>query len=886
MNRLRSAFALFTGLFRRSSMEERMATERQFHIDMATERHLREGKPADEARRLAMVEFGARERFAEEARDEYRSHFAEELMQDVRYALRSLRHSPAFTATAVITLVLCIGATTAMFSVVHAVLLRGLPYPEPERVAVLCELNNEDRAERPCNSLNPGNVMYFRQTSKTMSAIGAMREARISIGAAGLETVPALARVANAAVFHVIGARAAVGRLYTPAEDTAGGPNVVVLSHAFWRSQFGGDSAVVGRTVRMNTFEYNVVGVAAPEATIFDPVDVWLPMRFQPSQLTSPGRSLRAVARLRDGVDMAAADAEVRAMAAARAQDVPQVNTNWSAFALPLRERLVGDTRQALWVLLGAVAFLLLIACANVANLQLVRAASRQREFALRISLGASPARVVRQLLTENLVLAGVSAILGVALAVKGTAALVALVPDGMSLQSLSGVSVNGTVLAFAAVIALGTGILFGVAPAWQATHSDVQAVLKDGGRGTGGASRASGRLRSGLVIAEVSLALMLLAGAGLMVRSFSALQEVKLGFDPARVLTASIVVPRAVYRSDTVVVDFIRNTEARIAANPTVEAVGAISFLPMSGNRSASGFNVEGRPAAAAGAEPTGDMRAVTPGYFKAMGIDIVAGRGFSELDGFSSPKVGIVSETLAKTMFPGENPVGRFLLYEWGPMERVEIVGVAADVHHDAVDKAPYMEIYRPLPQFVYSGVSLVVRGKGEVAQAEQLAAPMRVAVREVDPNVPLALMRSMDDLVARSLGRSRLSTALFTLFGGLGLILAAVGIYGVMSFNVEQRRHEMGVRMALGASAGMVRGLFVRRGARLAAIGIVIGVVGGLAATQLMSKLLYSVSPGDWRTFVATAGLLGGVAIIASYLPARAATTISPVRALRGE
>lgn len=881
LRRLRSALALLTGRFRRDEMESRMSDETRFHIEMATERHVRSGLLPDEARRLALVEFGPRDAVAEDARDEYRSRHVEQVVQDVRYALRNLRHSPSFTVTAVFTLVLCIGATTSMFSVVNAVLLRDLPYPQPDRIAVLCELNNEDLAERPCNSLNPGNVMHWQRTSRAFEAIGAMRDARVTIGIPGDEPLSAMARVANASVFQILGASAAVGRLFTVAEDVEGGPDLAVLSHAFWRTQFGGDSSVIGRTVHLNTFPYTVVGVAARDVGIHDPVDLWVPLRFQARQLTAPGRFLRGIGRLRDGVTIVQAEDELARMAADRARELPESNANWTAYAMPLRERLIGGSRRVLWVLLGAVGFLLVIACANVANLQLVRAAARQREVALRISLGASPGRVVRQLLTEGLVLSIVASALGFALAIKGTSALVALVPDDMAIHSLERVKPDGMVLAFTAIVAAVSGILFGMVPAWQATRTDVQGVLKDGGRGSGGASHASARLRAGLVVAEVSLALMLLAGAGLMVRSFSALQDVRLGFDPANALAARVTVPRAVYQTDTQVVNFFRDAEARVAASPGVRSVGSISFMPLSGDRSSNGFNVEGRPPAALGAEPDGDMRAVTPGYFDAMGIAITRGRGFTTQDGFGTPKVGVISETLARTMFPAENPIGRFLIYEWAEMERVEIVGVAADVHHNAVDKAPFMEIYRPLAQFPYSAMWMVVRGTGDAAM---LAQPMRDAIRAVDRNVPLAQVRPLAMMVAESLGRSRLSTALFALFGGLGLVLAAVGIYGVMSHTVQLRRHEMGVRMALGASPGSVRGLVVKRGARLALAGIALGTVGALAATRLMTKLLFDVRPGDPRTFLATAAILGAVALLASYIPARAATTVDPMAALR--
>jgi putative ABC transport system permease protein len=442
---------------------------------------------------------------------------------------------------------------------------------------------------------------------------------------------------------------------------------------------------------------------------------------------------------------------------------------------------------------------------------------------------------------------------------------------------------VDWRVLLFTAAVAIGTGVVFGLAPAYQATRTDVQETLKEGGRGGSTVSRSSARLRSALVVAELSLALVLLAGAGLMVRSFAALQRVRLGFEPAHTLTANLMLPRRKYPNDTMRLGFFHAAEARIAALPGVTAVGSISYLPLSGERSASGFNVEGQPPAEHGAEPVGDMRAVTPGYFKAMGIAIKAGRGLAETDLAESPAVGLVSETLARKFWPRESAVGHYLLYEWNGHERVEIVGVAADVHHDGPEKQAYMEIYRPLAQFPYSGMSLVVRGNGDPSA---YAAPVRSAIKEIDRDLPVAQVRTMDELVAHSLGRTRLSTALFGLFGVLGLVLAAVGIYGVMSYTVQQRRHEIGVRIALGARPGEVVALVMRRGALLVAAGVAIGTTGGLVATKLMERLLFGVTPGDRGTFVAIAALLGAVALFASWVPGRRATRVDPVAVLRGE
>jgi len=865
---------------RRAAMETRVSDEMRFHLDMAIEQNVRAGMSPEEARRTALLAFGGRDRWTEAARDEYRSRYVEELAQDVRYGARALRRSPTFAIAAVATLALSIGATTSMFSVVNAVLLRALPYRDPARIVVLCEHNTADVEAPACNSLNPSNFLYWRDASRSLESLGAFVDVGASLIGANREPVAVQARLANASVFSILGARTTAGRLFTEAEDVPGGPNVLVLGHAFWQRYFGGDSSIVGKQVVMNARTYTVVGVTAPGFGLYAPVDIWLPMRFTAEHRTAGGRYLHGVARLKPGESVERASREMALLAA---RDVPAIDANWSALVMPLRENLVGGSRRALWILFAAVGFLLVIACANVANLLLARAADREREVAVRISLGASPTRIVRQLVTESVVLSLVSAVLGLAIAVKGTQLLVALVPSGMSAQSLSSVSIDWRVLAFTVGVALVTGVAFGLAPAVHAVRGDAQESLKSGGRGGSSVSRSSARLRNALVVAEMSLALVLLAGAGLMVRSFAALERVPLGFDATHVLTARVSLPSGRYRNDTLTLAFFRAAEQRVAALPGVSAVGAISFLPLTGQRSSSGFNVEGRPAAAPGAEPVGDMRAVTPGYFKAMGIAIVAGRAVEETDAAGTAAVAVVSETLARTFWPNESAIGHYLLYEWYQNERVRIVGVATDVHHGGPGEAPYMEIYRPLAQFPYSTMTLVVRGAGDPAS---YAAPLRAAIRSVDPGIPVAELRTMNELVAQSLGRTRLSTTLFGVFGALGLLLAGVGIYGVTSYTVQQQRHEIGVRMALGARAGDVVGMVVGRGAQLVLAGLVVGTVGGLLGARLMEKLLFGVTPGDRTTFVAIAVLLGGVGLLAALVPAWRATRLNPVVVLRGE
>src|SRR5919202_3561974 len=471
----------------------------------------------------------------------------------------------------------------------------------------------------------------------------------------------------------------------------------------------------------------------------------------------------------------------------------------------------------------------------------------------------------------------------GLVLALWGTSALLALIPKDLPVPAIADVTIDWRVLAFTAALAVLTGVAFGLAPALHAVRGEVHEPLKEGGRSGLAATRASGRIHGVLVVIEVSLALILLAGAGLMVRSFAELHRVRLGFEPHNVLTAEVSLPHVKYGSDTAQVAFFREAEARIAALPGVKDVGAISFLPLSGERSSSSFTVEGQPTPPPGQEPDGDMRAVTPGYFHAMGIPIKAGRALSEQDGAQSPEVAVVSETLARTFWPTESAIGHYLLYEWDGNHRVQIVGVAGDVHHGGPSAEPFMEIYRPLAQFPYAEMTLVVR---TVTSPMSLATPVREAIRSLDRDQPVAQLRTMDDLVSESFGKTRLSTALFGLFGVLGAVLATVGIFGVMSYAVLQRRHEIGIRIALGAQPRDVLAMVVGRVAYLTGVGIAGGLLGALVLTRLMRTLLFGVTPGDPVTFGWIVLILAAVALLASYVPAYRATRIDPMLALRNE
>ena len=802
--------------------------------------------------------------------------------QDLRYAIRGLARSRTFTIVAVLALAIGVGANTAIFSVVNAVLLRGLPYQQPDRIVMLWE-HNLTREVPLHNVVSPANFLAWQDEAKSFQAIGAWSDAEGAVTGGNQEPVSVQLRYASASIFPVLGVKPMLGRAYTRDEDVPNGPLLAVISYDFWKQRFGGSSSVLGTRFRFKGLPITVIGVMPSDFRFFDPVKIWIPAQFDNADRAFSGRFLHVVGKLKPGVTLAQANAEMRVIAQRRALRLPQMDANWTANVQPLRDALVGDVRPGLLVLLGAVGFLLLIACANVANLMLARAAGREKEFAIRASLGARPARLARQLLTEGVVLSVAASLLGVALAVLGIHAIIALIPKGFPAPSIADVAIDGRVLVFTLVIAILTGIAFGLVPARAASGAVLQGALSEGGRSNTGAGRATARLRGALVVAEMALAIILLAGAGLMIRSFSELNSVHLGIKPEHALTAEIALPTTKYKSDTSQVAFFNETESRISALPGVRAVGSISYLPLSGQRSTTTFTVAGRPRPPRGQEPAGDMRAVTPGYFRAIGIPLKKGRTFTDADVAGRPDVAIIGETLARTYWPHQNPIGQYLSYEWDKDTPVQIVGVAGDVHDAGPDKDPYLEIYRPLAQFPYAGMTLVVRTAGDPAALEM---GVRRAVRSIDADQPVTKLETMDALVAESLGKSRLSMMLFGLFGIVGLVLACIGIYGVMSYGVMQRTREFGVRMALGARPSDVRDLVVRGGAMLMLAGIVIGVAGALALTRLMSSLVFGVTTTDPVTYLSSVVMLATMALLASYIPARRATQVDPATALRNE
>jgi putative ABC transport system permease protein len=806
------------------------------------------------------------------------------MLADLRYALRALRKSPGFTLVAALTLALGIGANSAIFSVVNAVLLRPLPYRAPEQLVTVSHYYPSlNGLEAPVSG--PGFVDY-RDRTRAFDAVAVETAWRPNLTGRGDPERLTGARVSGR-FFAAVGVPAALGRTLRPDEDDPGRERVVVLSDGFWRRRFGGDRAALGQTLTLNGEPYEVVGVMpAGFRDFFVPqAEFWRPLALTAEQLTA-GRTnewLSLTARLKPGSTIEQARAEMRTLAGQLKQQYPDAYPpDWSLTVTSLHERGTGQVRPALLVLFGAVGFVLLIACANVANLLLARAAGRSREVAVRAALGAPRRRIVRQLLTESVVLALGGGLLGLAVAQFGVRALGALNPASLPGDAIS---LDAPVLVFALVLSVATGLLFGVAPALQVSRAALQETLREGGRGAAG-DRGAQTVRRGLIVAEVALALMLLAGAGLLVKSFARLQGVSPGFDGRNVLTATIALPDAKYPRDTQQVAFFDQLLPRLAAIPGVEAVGTASSLPLTGASWTGTFTVEGYDPPANQPGPWGDIRLIGGDFAGALGVPLRRGRLFTERDGPGAPRVAVVDEQMVRRFWPNENPIGKRLAFgaaEGEETEWMEVVGVVGHVRQQGLDDDAHVQLYLPYRQQGGGGMAVMVRTSGDPLRAVPL---VRAAVQAVDRDQPISQVRTMDEILTNSVGRRRLTTVLLAVFAGFALMLACVGLYGVTAYAVTQRTREIGVRMALGAAGPQVVGAFVRDGLRLVAVGLAVGLVGALGAGRLIASQLYDVRPGDPATLAVTAATLAVVAVLASYLPARRATRVDPMTALRSE
>jgi predicted permease len=883
MSILHALRARLRALFHPSAADRSLGAEIQFHIELETEKNFRLGMSRDEARRRAVAHFGGVQRVREEHRDVRPMRWLEDAVADARFGLRTLRRAPALGIAAVLTLALGIGANVAIFSAVNAVVLQPLPLASPDRLVMITEENPEKHWHLQTDA--PANVLDWKSGVTDFADIMAYADflgTQTLTGRGDPQPVQTIYVTGN--FFSVVGARAAIGRTFV--DDETWQPNALaVLSDRGWHSRFGGDSSIVGKTITLDGREFQVVGIMPPGfAFPFENGDLWRTIGWTPANRGSDGfrraHWVRAVARLKPGVSFAHADAQLQSVVSRLKRDYPGTNKYMGAAMWPLQSFLVGDTRLPLLLLLTSVALLLLIACANVGNLLLVQAAGREREAALRLALGAGRGRLMRQALAESLMLSALGGVLGFAVGWAGTRALVRLQPAGM--LRVHDFGVDGTVIGYVVAITVISGLLFGVAPAFWMRKRDPATSLKDGGRGVGQGARAR-RWGEALVIGEVALALLMTTGAGLIVRSFLKVRDVNPGFDSHGVLTARISLSRQ-YDTSTKVLAFMSQLEARTRALPGVTNAALATSVPFMGTSYTSDYIAYGRPADGYGTEI--GHRTVTPSYFTAMKVPLLKGRMFDETDRMGSEPVVLINDALAKSYFQGQEPIGQRIAFDKVPTPKstwYRIVGVVGTEHVDALDVQPRIEAFNAMSQEPRSGTVMLARTGGDPTA---LVAGLRSIVHDLDPSLALLDAKPLDDLRADSLARIRFLTTMLLAFALVGVVLAVVGVYGVLAHVSRNRTREMGIRVALGAQASQVRWLVVRHGLVLSIAGLTIGLIAASFATRLMSKLLFNVAPNDPLTLVGVSVLLAGTSVLAASLPARRASRVDPAIALRSD
>jgi putative ABC transport system permease protein len=810
------------------------------------------------------------------------------LWQDIRYGLRMLVKSPSVSIVATIALALGIGANTAIFSVVNAVLLRPLPFPNSDALMSVFETDSVRGGVR--GSYSYPNFFDLRDQNHVFEHIAAYHDNDFTLTGQG-QPVMLHGAMASADLFSVLGVNPMLGRVPTAAEDklTESG-RVVVLSERLFASRFNSDPNLINKTITLNGHSFTIIGVM-PKSFEFpiqnDPLDLWTTIADdaagkEPITTQRGAHFLRLIGRLRAGVTQSQAQADVETIGARLSQQYPDTNTNKGIRIEPTLKALVGDVRPALLILLGAVACVLLIACANVANLLLARAMTRHKEMALRSALGASRLRVIRQLLTESVLLSFAGGVLGLVLAIWWSDLLIAL--GKKDIPRAIQVGLDWRVLGFTLGVTVLTGFVFGLVPALHLSKTDLTESLKEG-RGAGGAARKN-RLRGVLVIAELAIAVVLLVGAGLLIQSFWRLQHVNSGLQTQNVLTFNVSLPEVRYSSEKQA-RFYRDLANRVRSLPGVQSASAALPLPLSGDRFVISFQIDGRPVAPKD-EPSADLFMTEPDYFRTMGIPVLKGRDFNERDDHNSAPVVIVSDTFARQFFPGENPIGKRIepgISTWDNEDSTmrEIIGVVADIHNRALNTDPKPVYYLPQSQVPFNELTMVVKTSGD---PHALIISMTREVEAMDSELPVFSVKTMDEYVSSSVAAPRFNTTLLSIFAGVALVLTIIGLYGVMSYSVAQRTNEIGIRMALGAQARDVLGLIVKDGVKIVGVGLLLGVGGALALTRLMETLLFGVTTRDPLTFVAIAGLLSLVAMLACYIPAWRATRVDPLEALRCE
>ncbi|HEV2914607.1 MAG TPA: ABC transporter permease [Pyrinomonadaceae bacterium] len=888
MNWLNILIARLRGLLRREAVIEDIDEELRLHVELEMESNIERGMPPEEARRAALRSFGNMGRIKDMAYEIRGGGILDTLWQDLRFGLRMLLKHKGFTLVAVVTLALGIGANTAIFSVVNGVLLQPLPYPDPDRIITIWEPSRDGHTL----GLTDVEFFYFHEQNRVFEEVAAYATGATNLTGDGNEPARVLATWASAGFFDVVGVKPALGRAFVADDDKPGAAQVAVLSHGLWQRRFGSDPNIIGRQVSLNGRSRTIIGVM-PRGFEFDDkeVELWLPLGLDRADLNPGARSYSAIARLKPLVTLEQARAEMNALAAQLAEDSKKrytdaVNTTQSLNLIPLYELIVGDVRPALLIMLAAIGFVLLIACANVANLLLARAETRQKEIAIRIAIGAGRLRIIQQLLMESIVLSVLGGAMGLLLAIWGVGALVAIAPA--SIPRTNGIGIDGMALVFTLSVSLLAGIIFGLAPALQSSKPDLDSSLKEGGRHTTGV--AGRRTRRILVKAEIALALVLLVGAGLMLKSFWRLLNTDSGFDPKNVLTARITLPESKYPQQQQVDAFYEQLLERIRALPGVQSAATVTYLPLSGFNSNASFEIEGRPRASEGSEQNADYRMISEDYFRTMGIALVRGRSFEGSDQEDAPGVVIINETMAHRFWPDEDPLGKRINLGVPGSPWLTIVGIVRDVKQRGLDDRP-----KPMMHFLHSqnayskglGIwrqsSLVIRTASEPLA---LSSAVKSAVQTMDKDLPVARIQTMQQVLDRSVSQPRFTMLLLVMFAVVALLLAAVGVYGVMAYSVTQRTHEIGIRMALGARRSDVIRLIVGQGIKLALVGVGLGMIGAFALTRVISSLLYNVSPTDPAVFAGVSVLLTMVSLLACFVPALRATRVDPVIALRDE
>jgi predicted permease len=875
-------------LARRGRVEGELDKELRFHLEQQIEENLALGIPPAEARRAALRRLGGMAQIQEECRDMRRTNYIENLWHDLHYAMRMLAKSPGFTVVIVLTLALSIGANSAIFSVIDGVLLRPLPYPEADRIVRFFFHG----ATYPRFPLNPFDFRDFRARNRSFDSLAGFTRGDLQLSGAGRPERFAGFQV-TAGYFHVLGLHPARGHEFNTNNELPGNGRLVILSDRLWRSRFAADPDIIGRKIMLDSQPFTVAAVMPPGTdhpgneyhglAHGETVDLWWPFTFRGDPNQRGSHYLEVIGRLKSGITPAQAQAEMNGLIAQLAREHPDALEGWQALLVPLYQEIVGPTRRLLLVLLGAVALVLLIACANAANLLLARATARQREIAVRAALGAGRSRLIRQMLAESLLIALLGGGLAAGIAVAGVRTLVVMLPAGFPRADT--IHVNAAVFAFTLLIALATGMLFGLAPALQAARMDLQQSLRDGGRGSTGSGRHT-RLRSVLVVGEVSLACVLLIGAGLMLRSFVNLLRTEPGFRPEHVLTASISLPDEHYKPSEAPL-FYRRLVTNLSSVSGVRAVGVGTDLPWTGyDDNIGGFTIEGKKPPAH-EEFHARYHVAGPDYFRALGIPLIRGRFFTDGDSMDARLALIVNQSMARRYWPNEDAVGKRITFEDKPKEKdwMTVVGIVGDVKDKPDSKAAEMALWWPVLQSPVgiNQMSVVLRGSSDPAW---LVNALREAVRQLDPTLAVADVRLMDQIADASVSTPRFALFLVVLFGGLALTLAAIGMYGVISYSVNQRTHEFGLRMALGAKPFDVQRLVLREGIQLALLGAALGIAGALALGRILGSLLYEVGSADPVTFASVSLVAITIAALACYLPARRATNADPIASLRSE